>query len=281
MNLNISEINEMRPLLLLYSSGTGGEFITNMISQSSDEFNTVDYHLFKENNMTSARCCTYYGALWENPDDPKTWIDPTVSDQDKTKRVILKDHPSLYFAKYYWRHLSNLQVIHLAVKEEIEYFSKLAINKLAFRVNSDDVNKEYVTKYISETATPERINNIIKWARAYPWVWGSELQTLNSHLSKGVDVSDFYHDDDIDVLVQNQFTAMSWESGQLRTYLSEIYTNYTTVNVDSLAYNGIEFWNQIKKCVPSVDTAKCIKHTNYWIKKNHNIMTRGPRQHNG
>ena len=60
----------MRPLLLLYSSGLGGEFITKTLSENSDEFNNVDYHLFEKNNMTSARCCTYYAALWENPDDP-------------------------------------------------------------------------------------------------------------------------------------------------------------------------------------------------------------------
>jgi hypothetical protein len=280
MNLNISEINDMRPLLLLYSSGLGGEFITKTLSENSDEFNNVDYHLFEKNNMTSARCCTYYAALWENPDDPSTWVDPTVSAQDKTKRVILKDHPSLYFAKYYWRYLSNLQVIHLAVKEEIDYFSKLAINKLAFRVYSDHVTENYVNKYISETATTERINSIIDWAKPYHWVWGSELQTINSHLSQGLDISTVRHNDDVDVLVQNQFKAMSWESGQLRTHLSEIYTNYTTVYVDSLAHDGIEFWNQMKSCVPSLELDKCIKETSYWIENNHKIMSRGPRQVN-
>lgn len=278
MNLNISEINDMRPLLLLYSSGTGGEFITKTMSHHCDEFNNVDYYLFDENNMTSARCCTYYGAIWKDPDDPTTWIDPTVSLQDKSKRVILKDHPSLYFAKYYWKYLSNLQVIHLAVKEEINYFSELAINKLAFRVQKQNVTENYVNKYISETATADRINDIINWVKPYQWVWGSELQTINSHLSRGFDISDVHHNDDIGVLIQNQFEAMSWESGQLRTHLSEIYTNYTTVYVDSLAHDGIEFWNQMKSCVPGLELRKCIEDTNYWIENNNKIMLRGPRQ---
>jgi hypothetical protein len=278
MNLNISEINDMKPLLLLYSSGMGGEFITKTISHSSEEFNTVDYCLFENSNQTSARCCTYYGAIWKNPDDPNTWIDPAISMQDKSKRVILKDHPSLYFAKYYWRYLSNLQVIHLAAREEIYYFSKLAISKLAHRVNSIDVTENYINQYISETATTERMAAIIKWAKSYPWVWSSELHTLNSFLSKGIDISNYHHDDNIDILVENQFKAMSWEGGQLRTYLKEIYTNYTTVYIDSLAHDGIEFWNQMKLCVPSLDLDNCLKHTTKWIENNQKILTQGPRQ---
>ena len=280
MNLNISEINEMRPLLLLYSSGTGGEFITKTISENSNDFNKVESFIDDNNNLTSARCCLYYGAIWKNPDDPSTWIDHNAVPQDKSKRVVIKDHPSLYFAKYYWRYLSNLQVIHLAVNEEIDYFSKLTMNKLAYRVNSDNVDKFYINKYISETATQQRIDDIVNWAKSYHWVWSTELQTINSLLSKQVDVSNFWHNDNIDILIKNQSIAISWESGQLRTFLSDIYDNYTTVYVDSLAYDGIDFWNQIKVCIPNLELSKCLEKTTEWIDHNNKVMSRGPRTYN-
>lgn len=271
----------MRPLLLLYSSGTGGEFITKTISENSDDFNQVETYIDVKNNLTSARCCMHYGAIWPNPDDPDTWIDHSIKTQDQSKRVIIKDHPSLYFAKYYWRYLSNLQVIHLAVKEEINYFSELTINKLSVRVDCNDITDLYITKYVSETATTERIKDIVRWAKSYPWVWSSELQTLNSHLSKGLDVSDFHHNDDVGVLVQNQYEAINWESGQLRTFLANIYDNYTTVYVDSLAHNGVDFWNQMQANIPSLELSKCIQQTTKWIEHNNKIMSRGPRTHNG
>lgn len=281
MNLNISEINNMRPLLLLYSSGTGGEFITKTIAENSNEFNPVGNYLDNENNLTSSRCCVHYGAIWTNPDDPSTWIDHTVGSQDKSRRVIIKDHPSLYFAKYYWRYLSNLQVIHLAVREQVKYFSELTINKLSMRVNRSDITDLYVNKYISETATPERINDIIQWAKPYPWVWSTELHTLNSHLSNGVDVSAFHHNHEISALVQNQFEAIAWESGRLRSFLGDIYDNYTTVYVDSLAHDGVDFWNQMQVHIPSLELSKCIQQTTKWIEHNNKIMLRGPRTHNG
>ena len=39
--ITTNDINNSNPVLILYSSGTGGEFITSLLAEVSDEFNAL------------------------------------------------------------------------------------------------------------------------------------------------------------------------------------------------------------------------------------------------
>jgi hypothetical protein len=277
MKLNISEINNMRPLLLLYSSGTGGEFLTNTISRNSVEFNDVLSNYNQERNITTTSCVTLYSPLWNDPDTTSSWIDQSFIEHaahtiDPSLRIIIKDHPNLYFSKYYWKYLSNLQVVHLTLKNELDYFSRLTYKKLSNKVDSSIIDINYIQNNIVKNANDYVINNIIHWVSQFNWVWESEIHTINTLLSQGKDISIFTHHDSVHEKISEQYDALEFESGKLPYQLRQIYTEYKTVCIDSLAHDGLEFWDSMSVLIPSLDTQKCIAETHKWISNNNSLL---------
>ena len=100
--ITTNDINNSNPVLILYSSGTGGEFITSLLAEVSDEFNPLgETEVNKQRNRTHVNCVLDYAALWKDPANPKTWIPPHVDNtMIGSKRYLLKDHPQFLY-KYH------------------------------------------------------------------------------------------------------------------------------------------------------------------------------------
>ena len=271
MKLNISAINDTKPLLILYSSGLGGEFITKTISNLCKDFNDITFKETNSTNQTHSRCAIKYGVLWTDPHDTKTWIDQDAPLQDLSKRVIIKDHPSVYIAKHYWKQLSNLQVIHLVVDKEIEYFARLTVKKLAKPIDVKHINRKWIDEEIDGKVTKKIADGIIEWAQPYPWVWQNELRTVHTFLSEGRSTDTYKHEQHPERQVAMQSDALAYQCNEMSDVLKEIYTDYNTVCVDQLTTSSKEFWKDIKKLVPTLPVAKAAKLTQVWIDKNNEL----------
>jgi len=215
--------------------------------------------------------------MWSDPDNSSTWQCKLMSDQ-YTQLIgngsyIIKDHPSLYFAKYYWKFLPNLKVLHLVVKQEYSYFAKLTFAKLLNRVNVQDVTFEYIKRTVNNTNDSNTLNTIKNWAEKYTWIWEHELHIVNTQYKSRQPVT-ITHNDDIYHYVTTQGDAIAYESNVLPKYLSMIYDNYQTIPVDCLVTDSTEFWNTILAYINNLDIKHCIRNTNKWIENNTSIMER-------
>lgn len=271
MKLNISAINDTKPLLILYSSGLGGEFITKTIGNLCKDFNDITFDETTSTNQTHSKCVIKYGVLWTDPHDTSTWIDQAAPLQDLSKRVIIKDHPSIYIAKHYWKQLSNLQVIHLVVDKEVEYFARLTVKKLAKPIDIKHVNRKWIDENIDGKVTKKIADGILNWAKPYPWVWENELRTVHTFLSEGRSTDRYKHEQHPERQVSMQADAIAFQCNEMSSVLREIYTDYNTVCVDELTTSSKQFWKDIKKLVPTLPVAKANKLTQAWINKNNEL----------
>ena len=270
MKLNISAINDTKPLLILYSSGLSGEFITKTISNLCKDFNDITFTETNSTNQTHSRCVINYGALWTDPYNPDTWMQDTPL-QDLSKRVIIKDHPSIYIAKHYWKQLSNLQVIHLVTKTQTDYFARLTIKKLAKPIDVKHVTRKWIHENIEATVTNKIADGILQGAKPYNWVWENELRTVHTFLSEGRSTDTYKHEQHPDKQINMQGSAIAYQCNEMSDVLKEIYSNYNTVCVDELTTSSNNFWKDIKKLVPTLPVAKAVKKTQIWIDNNNEL----------
>lgn len=270
MKLNISAINDTKPLLILYSSGLGGEFITKTISNLCKDFNDVTFTETTGSNLTHSKCVINYGALWSDPHNTDTWLQD-VPLQDLAKRVIIKDHPSVYIAKHYWKQLSNLQVIHLVTKTQTDYFAKLTVKKLAKPIDIKHVTRNWIKENIDARVTNKIADAIIKWAKPHNWVWENELRTVHTFVSEGRDTTTYKHEQHVDKQINMQGTAIAYQCNEMTEVLKEIYGNYNIVCVDELTTSSNNFWKDIKKLVPTLPVALAVKQTQQWIDNNNEL----------
>ena len=270
MKLNISAINDTKPLLILYSSGLGGEFITKTISNLCKDFNDITFTETTGSNLTHSKCVINYGALWTDPHNTDTWIQDTPL-QDLSKRVIIKDHPSIYIAKHYWKQLSNLQVIHLVTKTQTDYFAKLTVKKLAKPIDIKHVTRNWIKENIDARVTNKIADAIIKWAKPHNWVWENELRTVHTFVSEGRDTATYKHEQHVDQQINMQGSAIAYQCNEMTEVLKEIYSNYNIVCVDELTTSSNNFWKDIKKLVPTLPVALAVKQTQQWIDNNNEL----------
>lgn len=273
--LTISDINNSNPILILYSSGTGGEFLTKTIAANSKTINPILHEYNVERNITNAVCVIDYGTMWKDPNDPSTWQRKFTDEQYKdiigNGRYIIKDHPNLHFSKYHWKFLPNLKVLHLVVKKEYLYFAKLTFAKLLRRIEVSNITDEYIRQNINNTDHLSTLNAIKSWAAKYTWVWEHELHIVNTQYTS-LSPIEIEHYDDVYYHVKIQGDSIAYESNVLPQYLAMIYNNYYTIPVDSLVTDSVEFWNMILPHISDLDISECIKSTNMWIEKNNAII---------
>jgi hypothetical protein len=275
--LSIADINDSNPILILYSSGTGGEFLTKTIAANCSNINPLVWEQNSITNRTSAACVIDYGPLWDNVDDPHTWHRKMPVEQFNQligdNSYIFKDHPNVYFAKYHWKFLPKLKVLHFVVKKEYLYFSKLTFAKLLNRVEVTDISDEFIKRAITNTDDHQTLNAIRSWATQYTWVWEHELHIVNTQYKSCQSIS-IEHNDDIYYHVATQGDAIAYESNVLPQYLDMIYGNYHTIPIDCLTADSTELWNTISSYINNLDIECCIKHTNMWIENNNTVIER-------
>ena len=198
---------------------------------------------FQERNQTHYETLLDYSANWGNVEDPDTWIKNSELCGDG--RYIFRDHPSLFFAKYYWKYFPNMKVIHLTVKKEFDYFARLTFKKLAHKIQSSSVDYEFIMTKVNNKCSKTNADILINWAHQYEWVWLHELLTANTFLSENGNINNYEHCDDIKTYEIIQAESISYQSNVLPTYLSQIFDDYITVNIDSLIDRAENFCNNI------------------------------------
>jgi hypothetical protein len=273
MKLNTLKINESFPVLILYSSGTGGEFLTKTIAYNTSDMVKGRSFLNTERNQTHYETLLDYSANWGNVEDPDTWIKNSELCGDG--RYIFRDHPSLFFAKYYWKYFPNMKVIHLTVKKEFDYFARLTFKKLAHKIQSSSVDYEFIMTKVNNKCSKTNADILINWAHQYEWVWLHELLTANTFLSENGNINNYEHCDDIKTYEIIQAESISYQSNVLPTYLSQIFDDYITVNIDSLIDRAENFCNNIKEILPLFDTASASEQINEWIANNNLLIMNG------
>ena len=77
-------IKNNNPLLIVYPTGAGGEFISMTIANNSSNFNNLKYQYRSDNNQIHTHSPIKYTSMWSE-NDSNTLIDNTV---------ILKDNGS-------------------------------------------------------------------------------------------------------------------------------------------------------------------------------------------
>lgn len=275
--LAISNINESNPILILYSSGTGGEFLTKTIAANSNSINPVIHTINADRNTTSTTCIIDYAALWDNINDPTTWQRKLSVDQYHTLigngRYIFKDHPNIYFAKFHQQFLPNLKVLHLVVNHEYSYFAKLTFAKLRNKKQTSDIDIDYIIRSINNTTDSILINKIIEWAAPYTWVWEHELHIVNTMLKSNQPITITHHDD-IDHHINEQRNSIEQDSNTLPYHLAMIYKNYYTIPIDSIITDSSSIWNTLLMHIPDLNIENCIKDTAIWMTKNNSLIER-------
>jgi hypothetical protein len=273
MKLNISEINDSHPILILYSSGTGGEFLTKTIESNTPGFVKGQSFLNTERNQTHYETLLDYSANWGDVNNPDSWIkNPSLTGDG---RYIFRDHPSVFFAKYYWKYFPNISVIHLVVKREFEYFAKLTFKKLARRIESRTVDRNFILTRVNDKCSDANIEKLIHWAKSYEWIWLHELLTANTFLSENGNINNYEHYDSIAIYEAKQAESIAYQSNVLPTYLSQIFDEYRIIDIDSLIDNSEYFCNNIKNLLPLFDAGAAINQIEEWIANNNLLIKNG------
>lgn len=273
MKLNTSKINESCPILVLYSSGTGGEFLTKTIAENTSNIVKGNFISNNQRNQTHFETLLDYSSNWSDLEDPNTWIKniDLIGDND-SDRYIFRDHPNLFFAKYYWKYFPNITVIHFTVKKEYEYFSRLTFKKLSKKIKTTEIDRDFILSIVNNKCQSKNIRKIIQWASDYEWIWQHDLLNVNTMLAKNQNILNYKHSDNIDVYVEKQANAIAYESNDLSFYLSQIFDNYNTVEIDSLIKDSTSFCSNINKIIPLLNPVPTTKKINKWIENNNSLI---------
>lgn len=273
MKLNISEINDSYPILILYSSGTGGEFLTNEIASNTPGLVNGRSFVNTKRNQTHYETLLDYSANWGDVNNPDTWIkNPSLTGDG---RYIFKDHPSVFFAKYYCKYFPNMSVIHLVVKKEFNYFASLTFEKLAHRIESHTVDRNFILTRVNNKCSDANVEKLIRWAKKYTWIWLHELLTANTFLSESGNINSYEHYDSIAIYEAIQAEAIAYQSNVLPTHLSQIFDNYITIDIDCLIDNSEHLCNNIKELLPLFDASSAASHIDTWIDNNNLLIKNG------
>ena len=277
--LTITEINMSRPVLILYSAGTGGEFITSLLAEVSDEFNPIGSPIRdKKTNRTNVNCVLEYSALWKSHTNPKTWVSSHV---DKTmigsKRYLIKDHPNV-LSECYKKHLPNVTVLHFVAKENFEYFAKLTFAKLQKKIQLSEITLDYMINEISPTTDEDLFLNVYNWASKYTWVWQHELQTITqAFMSANTTVLNNYgHNDSIQKYIDEHVTHIKKESNASSELALSFawFENYNAIDISDIK-SSRNMWEQFKQIINITDIESAIRKTDAWQTRNRKLIEHG------
>lgn len=124
---------------MLYTAGTGGEFLTSTLTQCVDELNTIP--ITKINNHWSAVCKVAYSEI--GIADQNYHTDDYLGTTDKPYDMY-KDHYQKPI-KEYWP--SDMTVICLEMSKDYEYWATLCYKKLStyITINKDKFIQDQIS----------------------------------------------------------------------------------------------------------------------------------------
>lgn len=285
--ITMNDINNSRPVLILYSSGTGGEFITLLLSQVSNEFNPLGGVTHnKKLNRTHVNCILNYSALWKDKDNPNAWVSPSVKKSMLgSKRYLLKDHPDVEltcvvkpkviikkgYLSDYKKYLPNITVLHLTMHDNYDYYAKVTFAKLQHKVLLDELNFDFMFNNITKATDNDLFNYVYNWASKYDWVWAHELQKITQMYLNKTDCSKFVHTDSIQTYIKEQALAIEKESNTASDQLLKTFENYIKIDITDIT-SSRKMWEQIKESINITDIETAIRKTDNWQERNRKLI---------
>jgi len=273
--INIQDIDDSRPVLILYSSGTGGEFITSTLSKVSKSFNNLYSFVNKEVNQTHLTCITEYSTNWLDPLDPNTWICQRHLDQlVGPKRYLMRDHPILDHAILYNRFLPNLQVLNLTLQDNYDYYGKVTFSKLAKKVKIPELTFNYIKNNITSSVDMVLMSHLYNWASKYLWVWEHELHIVNTMIKSNQSIESYKHNDSLEEHIAIQSAAIEYQSTVLSKQLNQVLNNCVDIDITNIKSSKF-MWEQFKTIIPDIDLKEAIKLSDRWQAKNRKLIKHG------
>ena len=263
------DIIDRIPLLFLYPAGTGGEHVAYTASIHSSECEPLATFVNYDRNQFHTVCAFKYSATILDINDRNSCIDDRYYLTDISKRVVLKDHPTLLTLNLYKKQIPNIEIIMTVPFDELDYFAELTFKKLLVKVNSP-ITREYIVNYITSDATDFEISYIIDQVGLYEWVWQHEIHVFLGNLREGKR-NVFVHIDDVQLDIDNHKNYLNDCRTQFVTAFSKSFYKFHIVNCDSLRYDSREFWNNIKNIITSLNVDAATDFTNKWIAQNNQL----------
>lgn len=269
-----SFINDRNPSLLLYNSGYGGEHITSVLTQSCSSFYPLSTRYFTANNRYNVNCVLrYIDAGPVDIDDMDGFIDYDALTNLGKSDIILKDHPVPKVFDFYAKHFPGIRVIFLDTVTERKYFNDVACAKMGNKIQTDDINKLYISTHVDSTLTQHQCDIIVHKVSEYEWIWEHELFHLVSRIKIEQNV-EFLHDDSLESFRNDHYEYGITQLQQLKSRFKSNFVNFYEVNIDSMRYEGIQFWNDMKVLYPTLDVETAIRLSSHWIENNHSLILR-------
>lgn len=269
--ITFDEVKNSNPLLIIYPAGTGGEFVSSVISQASESFHTLPTLYDKELNRYSVICSLDYSSTWPDIDNPDTWINYRYRKDHLGLRHIIKDHPIYSHVEAYKKYIPNATVIFMLPFREFEYFSKLIFIKTA-KLQASPVDHAFVHNSIGHNLSSSRVAQLVNWCNTKTVFWMHELYIANTILSADGDISNFHHKLDLGKYVNEHINDIH---KQFNTTLPELcyhFADLRLINCDSLATDGVHFWKSIKAVIEDLDIDFAIEKTATWISANNKLI---------
>ena len=72
--LTLKEINDSKPILLIYPQGSGGEHIAHTLSLNSNSCHSLPLRYSEHNNRYEVQCALDYYVNWDNLSNSSTWF---------------------------------------------------------------------------------------------------------------------------------------------------------------------------------------------------------------
>ena len=272
MTITFDEIKNSNPLLMLYPAGSGGEFVSAILANSSESFHNLSYNYSPERNRYNTICPLDYYTNWPDINDTSTWINPNFVKYRNGLRYVIKDHPMRPCFSLYSRYIPELSAIYMSPVHQLEYFSKLIFIKTSVLCNSP-ISREFILRCIGNKLTDERISKLIDWSAHQRTFWIHELQNANTMLSLGGDINTLTHEPDLSVHIKMHAEYMRKDLESTFGVAKYDIKSIRMLNSDSLASDGREFWNVVKDAIPDLNITNALTETEQWILKNNKLIS--------
>ena len=279
--LTLEEIQNSKPILVIYPAGSGGEHIAYTISKNSSSCYTLPMHYGEHNNQFHVPSALEYYANWGDITDNSTWFNPVFIEKfnkDQATpgekwfangRHVLKDHPSIESTEVYKKYLPDALVIYMSPIDSADYFSRLLFTKIDRRIKTP-ITKKFIEEEICKNVPMERLNILIEWSKQYHEVWLHEINSANFALSLGKRLP--AHMDDIEYHISEHARNTLLELDTVVPLLQEKFNNnFKFINSDCLRNESTQFWQSIKLLIKDLNVETSIDSTNDWIARNNSI----------
>lgn len=262
-------ISSRNPLLFLYPAGTGGEHIAYTASIHSSECEPLATFVNHNRNQFHTVCAFKYSSNILDINDLNSCVDNRYTVSDASKRIILKDHPTLLTLNLYKKQIPNIEIIMMMPFNELDYFAELTFKKLLVKINSP-ITSEYILANIASDATTDEITILIEQVSLHEWVWQHEIHVLLVNIREQRSTT-LIHTDDVQLNIDHHKNHFNECITKYLPAFSASFNRFRVVNCDCLKYDSREFWNSIKNIITSLNVDAATDFTNKWIAQNNQL----------